>query len=113
MMNYSNYNLRQEVFQKRFIAPIPFLSELRVIVLQQNAKRCPKWRFRGAENLAIQIQPQPTQYISEAERARGVRQQRILFLGVAIEGGEGSVEAFQKQGQEMAQVPFPSSSPHT
>src|SRR5262249_16037565 len=92
----SEYQLRQEVWQQKLLAPIPFLSELRATVLQHNAKRCPKWRFRVAQDLAVQIQPRPTRYISDTERAHGVRQQQMLFLGVAVCEDNLSVSAFKK-----------------
>jgi hypothetical protein len=40
------------------ITPIPWLRELRDAVLERSHKRMPKWKFRLAPDLVVQIQPQ-------------------------------------------------------
>jgi hypothetical protein len=42
------------------IAPIPALAELRDMVLARSKKRRPKWRFRLAPDLVLQLQPATT-----------------------------------------------------
>jgi Family of unknown function (DUF6011) len=51
------------------IAPIPFLAELREMILEQGHPHMPKWKFLFAKDFAIQLQPQ----------AR-------LFSGLALQG---------------------------
>ena len=51
------------------MAPVPFLAELRELVLEQGHPRMPKWKFLYASDFAIQLQPQ----------AR-------LFSGLALQG---------------------------
>jgi hypothetical protein len=68
-------------FQARYwnrdqLSPIPFLAGLRDIVLERSHTRCPKWRFRLASGLALQVQPRP-----------GERRDRFaLFKCTAIQG---------------------------
>jgi hypothetical protein len=42
------------------IAPIPLLAELRDFVLVRSTTRLPKWRFRLADDLVVQMQPKPS-----------------------------------------------------
>lgn len=46
-------------WNRDLLSPIPFLAGLRDIVLERSHTRCPKWRFRLAPDLAMQIQPRP------------------------------------------------------
>jgi Family of unknown function (DUF6011) len=45
---------------KARIAPISLLAELANYIIAQNEKRLPKWKFRLAANLAVQVHPQLT-----------------------------------------------------
>jgi hypothetical protein len=40
------------------LKPIAGLAELRAVVVEHNEKRMPKWKFRLADDLVLQIQPQ-------------------------------------------------------
>ena len=42
------------------ITPVPALAHLRAMVLARSEKRSPKWKFRLASNLVVQIQPKLT-----------------------------------------------------
>jgi hypothetical protein len=57
------------------IEPVPLLAELREQVLARSETRCPKWAFRLAADLAVQLQPRPD------GRGRGVRRTVLLFEG--------------------------------
>jgi len=84
------------------VAPIPFLAGLREIVLDRSDRRCPKWRFRFAPDLAIQIQPRPVHMISPAAKARGFVQRVILFECLAVQGDDLSAAVFQPGNSHMA-----------
>jgi hypothetical protein len=47
-------------WQARPIKPAPLLAELRDRVFRQSEKRSPKWKFRLAPDLVVQIQPKLT-----------------------------------------------------
>jgi hypothetical protein len=69
-----------EEFQERLrqigrFDPMPSLMYLRDVVLKERHDRCPKWRFRLAPDLVVQLQPRP------AER----RDRYQLFEGIVIE----------------------------
>jgi Family of unknown function (DUF6011) len=64
------------------IPPIPLLQQLNDWVIQQNEKRLPKWKFRFAPDLAIQIQSKLT------------RKHAVLFEGVAIRTENLSAKRF-------------------
>jgi hypothetical protein len=66
------------------VPPIPFLAELREEVLKHSLKRMPKWKFRFAPDVIVQLQPKPTVLPSEAAIARGVKPKFHLFEGVAV-----------------------------
>lgn len=78
------------------VEPIPsihFLTELREEVLKHSLKRMPKWKFRLASDLVLQLQPKPTVLLSEAATARGLKPKLQHFEGVAVktEGVTGAV----------------------
>jgi hypothetical protein len=77
--------LRPECRQPVGVGDLASLMTLRTEVLKRNPKRCPKWAFRLAEDLVVQVQPRPT--LAEWTRSRP----QPLFLGVAVfnEGGVG------------------------
>jgi hypothetical protein len=64
-----------------FIEPI---AELREEVLKHSLKRMPKWKFRFAPDIIVQLQPKPTVLPSEAAMARGVKPKFHLFKGIAV-----------------------------
>ena len=66
------------------LSPSPLLTSLRRTVLAVRHDRCPKWRFRLAPDLVVQIQPRP------AER----RDQFELFSCIAIQAEGVAKEYF-------------------
>jgi hypothetical protein len=50
------------------IRPSPLLAGLRDMVLAQRHDRCPKWRFRLAPDLVVQIQPKPAERRDQFQR---------------------------------------------
>ena len=69
-----------EMWQPEQVEPIPLLAKLREAVLRHNdGKRCPKWAFRLAGDLAVQLQPRPTFLASRP----GAPQRALEFLGLA------------------------------
>ncbi len=80
-------------FETATIPPINFLAELREEVLKRSLKRMPKWKFRLASDLVLQLQPKPTVLPSEAATARGTKPKLQHFEGVAVmsEGVTGDV----------------------
>jgi Family of unknown function (DUF6011) len=57
-------------FETASIPPIPFLAELREEVLKHSLKRMPKWKFRFAPDIVVQLQPQPALLLSAAATER-------------------------------------------
>lgn len=51
-------------FETETLSPIPFLAELREEVLKHSLKRMPKWKFRFAPDVVVQLQPKPTMLLS-------------------------------------------------
>jgi Family of unknown function (DUF6011) len=80
-------------FEMEPIPPIWFLAELREEVLKHSLRRMPKWKFRLASDLVLQLQPKPTVLLSEAAAARGLKPKLQHFEGVAVmtEGVTGAV----------------------
>jgi len=80
-------------FETEPIPDIRFLTELREECLQHSLKRMPKWKFRLASDLVLQLQPKPTMLLSEAATARGVKPKLQHFEGVAVmsEGATGAM----------------------
>jgi len=78
---------RTEFWKRMPIEKIPFLDELRTIVLQHSAQRCPKWKFRFADDLVMQIQPRPT----ESE----------IFYCVAVQGTDIPEAIFKLNSTEV------------
>jgi hypothetical protein len=52
-------NLPLDFWQPIPIQPIPTLAALRDMVLARSTKRMPKWKFRLAEYMVVEIQPRP------------------------------------------------------
>jgi hypothetical protein len=65
--------------------PVPVLEQLRDAVLsRETAPRMPKWGFRLAEDLVMQLQPKPASAVPLGAMERGVRQRTCQFDGLAI-----------------------------
>jgi hypothetical protein len=60
---------------------IHLLTTLRTFVLEADAKRCPKWRFRIGDDLVVQIQPQA---------------KNVLFKGLLYQGHDFPKDLFKK-----------------
>jgi hypothetical protein len=61
------------------IAPIPKLAELREAVLARSEKRKPKWGFRIADDIVMELQAQPSSLSSPSRphrRSREVQRSR-------------------------------------
>ncbi len=71
-------------YEIKTIPPIPSLAELREEVLKHSLKRMPKWKFRLAPDLVLQLQPKPTIMLSEAAVARGIKPKLQHFEGLAV-----------------------------
>src|SRR5215471_16630822 len=71
-------------FETESIPPIPFLAALREEVLKHSLKRMPKWKFRFAPDIVVQLQPKPTVLLSAAATARGFKLKYQHFIGVAV-----------------------------
>src|SRR5262245_6830532 len=81
------------MLEREFWAPtpmpaIPLLARLREEVLRHNdGKRCPKWAFRLAEDLAVQLRPKPTLLAPRP----GLPQRVLEFEGVAHHEPAGQI----------------------
>ena len=71
-------------FETASIPSIPFLAELREEVLKHSLKRMPKWKFRFAPDIVVQLQPQPTLLLSAAAVLRGYKPKYQHFVGLAV-----------------------------
>jgi Family of unknown function (DUF6011) len=85
------------------IPPIPALAELRDAVLEHSEKRKPKWGFRVADDLVMELQAQPVSLVSPALAAKGLKQAILRFEGLAIMA-EGAGEAMLRK--LPSRVPF-------
>jgi len=76
--------LRRDFWQPTEIEPNVFLESLRECVMDgpEPARHSPKWRFRLAPDLAIEIQPKDSS--------------RLLFQGLALLGDGITVETFKE-----------------
>jgi hypothetical protein len=79
-------------------APIIFLRDLREECLAHSEKRMPKWKFRLAPDLVMQLQPKPTYLPTPRQIESGIKVRLLQFDGVAIQVGTGtaSAEVFNK-----------------
>jgi hypothetical protein len=67
------------------LAPIPFLRELRELVLERAVKKFPRWRFAlVAEELLLQLQPRPIDAVVRRWRPGAC----VLFEGLALAAGD-------------------------
>ena len=58
-------------FETETIPPITFLAELREEVLKHSLKRMPKWKFRFAPDIVVQLQPKPRSCFQRTQRQAG------------------------------------------
>jgi hypothetical protein len=66
--------MNQLSFWSQFeISAMPMLSALRQAVLARSTKRMPKWKFRVAPDVVLQIQPQPDTQAEEFATAYDCR----------------------------------------
>jgi hypothetical protein len=82
------------------MVPIPLLAELREMVLRHNdGKRCPKWSFRLAADLVVQIQPRPCLLPLRP----GQPQRVVEFQGLAHQEPDGVVpnNIFRPDGKDL------------
>ena len=66
------------------IAPIPKLAELRDAVLAHSEKRKPKWGFRLAPDIVMELQAQPCLWVRPEYLAKGSKQAVRQFEGYAV-----------------------------
>jgi hypothetical protein len=71
-------------FETESIPAIPFLAELREEVLKHSPKRIPKWKFRVAPDIVMQLQPKPTVLLSAAATERGLKPKHQHFIDTAV-----------------------------
>jgi len=71
-------------FETESIPAIPFLAELREEVLEHSLKRMPKWKFRFAPDIVVQLQPKPTVLLSAAATANGLKPKYQHFIGASV-----------------------------
>jgi hypothetical protein len=76
-------------FETTLIPPIPFLAELREEVLKHSLKRMPKWKFRFAPDIVVQLQPKPTIRLSAAAIGRKPKYQYFVGSAVMMDGVTG------------------------
>jgi hypothetical protein len=95
-----------ELWRDELLPPNRFLAGLRQEILTHNPKRCPKWRFRFADDLVVQIQPKPSLVQSDWDRQRGAKQQVELYQVIALQGHGITVEAFSKQDRTLTELHF-------
>jgi hypothetical protein len=67
---------QERLWKSVIIEPVPTLVTLRDTVLAIRPDRCPKWRFRFAEDMVLQLQPQPEH----------IHHDEYLFVGTVMQG---------------------------
>jgi hypothetical protein len=83
-------------FEVETIPSISLLAELREEVLNHSLNRMPKWKFRLAPDLIMQLQPKPTVLPSTAALARGFKPRLHRFEGTAIMSENVTGDAFKR-----------------
>ena len=73
--------------------PITFLRDLREECLQHSEKRMPKWKFRLAPDLVLQLQPKPTYLPTLRQIENGTRIKLVQFDGIAVQVATGTATA--------------------
>jgi hypothetical protein len=87
------WNEFHEVAEMR---PLPAFGMLRDVILANNPKRCPKWTYRLAPDLVVELQPRPT--LAEWHR----RTPQPAFLGRAFfHAGGAGVELFEARRADL------------
>ena len=76
-----------------------FLRDLREECLAHSELRMPKWKFRIARDLIVQVQPKAAYYPTTRQLAAGARAQLLRFEGVGLQvaAGEATLEMFAKK----------------
>jgi hypothetical protein len=82
------------------VPSIPFLAELREEVLKHSLKRMPKWKFRLAPDVIMQLQPKPTIMLSAYAIACGDKPKLQHFEGVAVLQKSVTGEALNRLPQQ-------------
>jgi hypothetical protein len=85
----TQHDIHQVLWHPVILEPVPMLATLRHTVLSINPKRCPRWRFRFANDLVVQIQPRPVDR----------RTRFTLFAGIAIQGAGITLAQFTAKGR--------------
>jgi hypothetical protein len=73
--------------------PLTFLRDLREECLAHSEKRMPKWKFRLAPDLVMQLQPKPMYLPTPRQIESGIKIRLLQFDGVAIQVGTGTASA--------------------
>jgi hypothetical protein len=88
------------------IAPIPKLAELREAVLARSEKPKPKWGFRIASDIVMELQAQPCTLVSDALKAKGRKQDVVKFEGHAVMITGASVADLKKHRRGAREQKF-------
>jgi hypothetical protein len=88
-------------FETETIPSISFLAELREEVLKHSLKRMPKWKFRFAPDIVVQLQPQPTLLLSAAATERGLKPKHQHFIGTAVMMEGVTADVFKRLPQRL------------
>ncbi|MGO4506028.1 hypothetical protein AB4Z51_03340 [Bradyrhizobium sp. 2TAF36] len=89
-----------------YIAPIPKLAELREAVLAHSEKRKPKWGFRLAADIVMELQAQPCSLLSATAKARGYQQAVVKFEGKAVMTAGASAADLKKHKRGAREQKF-------
>jgi hypothetical protein len=92
-------------FETETIPPLTFLAELREEVLKHSLKRMPKWKFRFAPDIVVQLQPQPTILPPAARLGRICKCKYHHFVGAAVQM-EGVTGEALKQLPKRSSLPW-------
>jgi hypothetical protein len=92
------FNIERICVMTTTFAPISFLRDLREECLQHSEKRMPKWKFRLAPDLVLQLQPKPTYLPTPRQIESGVKVKLLQFDGMAVlvTIGTATAEMFDK-----------------
>ena len=73
------------------IAPIPKLAELREAVLAHSEKRKPKWGFRIAPDIVMELQAQPCSLLGNSGEFEMNRHQGRKHVAVTGDGSQAAL----------------------
>ena len=109
---------QRALWDEVLIGAVPFLRELRELVLERAIRKFPRWRFRLAPDLLCQLQPRPIDAtvrerglgplppFEEASRFFNARQKLVLFEGRAIAGADVQATDFEHRRPEVRRCDF-------